>query len=61
MILLSIKELAAFLGMTESGLRNVISRHKVKRAGTGPHKAALYRADDVLQHTGTKDRLPKAS
>lgn len=57
MSLLTVKELAAFLGMTESGVRNVISRHRVKRKGTGGHKAALYEPDDVLRHTGTQDRL----
>jgi phage antirepressor YoqD-like protein len=59
--LLSVKEMAAFLGMTESGIRQVIRRNKVQRKATGHFKAALYAPDDILQHTGTRDRLPKAS
>lgn len=55
--LVTVKELAAFLGMTESGVRQVVRRHRVARAGTGRNRAALYRAGDVLRHTGKRDRL----
>ena len=61
MTLLTVKEIAAFLGMTESGVRQVIRRNQVQRRATGHFKAALYAADDILRHTGAQDRLPKAS
>lgn len=61
MNLLTVKELAAFLGITESGVRQVIRRHNVKRRATGNYKAGLYHPDDVLRHTGAWDRLRKAA
>lgn len=60
MNLLTVKELAAFLGMTESGVRQVVRRNGVKRRGTGDRGAALYHPLDILRHTGGHDRLPKA-
>lgn len=55
--LLTVKELAAFLGITESGVRNIISRKQIARKGTGDHKAGLYAPADVLRHSGAEDRL----
>lgn len=55
--LLTVAELAAFLGITPSGLRNVICRKRIRRRGTGHRKAALYDAREVLRHTGGQDRL----
>jgi hypothetical protein len=52
---LTVAELAAFLGMSASGVRTVISRHQVQAVGT-MWKAKLYRPDDVLRHTGARDR-----
>jgi hypothetical protein len=59
--LLTVKELAAFLGMTESGVRQVIRRKGIERRGTGHFGAALYQPRDVFRHTGTRDRLRDAS
>ena len=54
---LTVAELAAFLGMTQSGLRNVISRRRIQPAGKGHFGAKLYDPRDVLRHTGSRDRL----
>jgi hypothetical protein len=52
---LTVAEIALYLGMTPSGVRTVISKHKIPSAGTR-WKAKLYWPDDVLRHTGTEDR-----
>ena len=52
---LTVAELAAFLGMTPSGLRNVISRKQITAVGKRG-KANLYRPSDVLRHAGARDR-----
>lgn len=57
MSLLTVKELAAFLGISESGVRQIVRRKAVQRRGTGDFKAALYDAREVLRHAGTNDRL----
>lgn len=51
-------ELAVVLGMTASGLRNVISRHRIQPVGR-KRRAKLYNPADVLRHTGMDDRLAK--
>lgn len=58
---MTVKEIAAFVGMTDSGIRQVIRRKGVQRRGTGDYGAALYHPRDILEHTGGLDRLPKAS
>lgn len=52
---LTVAELAIILGMSPSGIRTVISRHHIPSVGTR-WKAKLYWPDDVLRHTGIKDR-----
>lgn len=56
MSLMTVKELAAYLGVTEAAIRKVVQRHAVQRRGAR-WKAALYRPADVLRHTGHRDRL----
>lgn len=53
---MTVKELAAFLGITESGVRQVIRRKGIVRRGQR-WKAALYDPAEVLRHTGGRDRL----
>lgn len=53
--LLTAAELAAFLGISASGVRQIVRRHQVTpRAREG--RAHLYDPDDVLRHAGTFDR-----
>ena len=57
MSLLTAKELAAFLGISESGVRQIVRRNRVSRRATGEFKAGKYDAWEVLRHAGTSDRL----
>lgn len=59
MILVTVKEIAAYLGVTESAVRQVVRRKDIKRQGTGHYGAALYWAADVLDHTGHAVRRPR--
>ena len=52
---LTTAELAAFLGITTSGLRNVIQRKAIQPVGKRG-KAHLYDVAEVLRHTGAHDR-----
>ena len=52
---LTAAELAAFLGMTSSGVRNVISRKHIAPVGKRG-KANLYDARTVIGHAGPRDR-----
>lgn len=52
---LTVAELAAFLGLTASGLRNVIHRKKIPPVGKRG-KANLYDPAEVLRHAGRHDR-----
>ena len=56
----TVRDLALFLGITESGVRQIVRRYAVARVGKGVHGAALYRAGDVLRHAGGRDRLTLA-
>lgn len=56
MTLMTVKEIAAYLGVTEQAVRNVVMRKGVRRKGSR-WKAALYDPNDILQHTGHDDRL----
>jgi hypothetical protein len=53
---LTAAELAAFLGMTASGVRNVISRKRIAPIGKRG-KANLYDSREVIRHAGAHDRL----
>jgi len=48
-------ELAAFLGMSASGVRNVISRKHIAPIGKRG-KANLYDSREVIRHAGARDR-----
>lgn len=48
-------EIAAFLGMSASGVRNVISRRKIKPIGK-VGKAHVYDPDVVIKAAGPRDR-----
>ena len=52
---LTVAELAAFLGLTPSGLRNIISRKHIAAVGKRG-KANLYDPAEVLRHAGSHDR-----
>ena len=55
-MVVTVAELAAYLGITPSGVRQVIRRHGVPARGQR-WKAKLYDPHDVLQHSGRHDRL----
>lgn len=52
---LTVAELAAFLGLTPSGLRNIISRKQIQPVGKRG-KANVYDPAEVLRHAGVHDR-----
>jgi hypothetical protein len=52
---LTAAELAAFLGITAAGVRQIVKRHGVEARGKDG-KAHLYDPDDVLRHAGAHDR-----
>lgn len=52
---LTVAELAAFLGLTPSGLRNIISRKQIAPVGKRG-KANVYDPAEVLRHAGVRDR-----
>jgi len=51
----SAAEIAAFLGMSASGVRNIISRNHIQPIGKRG-KANLYNAREVIRHAGAHDR-----
>ena len=53
---LTAAELAAFLGMTASGVRNIVMRHHVSPVGKRG-KSNLYDSREVIRHAGAHDRL----
>ena len=53
---LTAAELAAFLGMTPSGVRNIVSRKHIAPIGKRGN-ANLYDARQVIRHAGPHDRL----
>lgn len=55
-MLLTVAELAVYLGVTPSGVRQIIRRNGIKPVSRR-WKAHLYRPADVLQHADTFDRL----
>ena len=57
---LTAAELAAFLGMTASGVRNVISRKRIAPVGKRG-KANLYDSRQVIRHAGAHDRALAAA
>ena len=48
--------LAAFLGVSESRVRQVVARHGIAPVGSR-WKAKLYDPRDVVRHAGSGDRL----
>ena len=52
---LTAAELAAFLGMTASGVRNIVSRKHITPIGKRG-KANLYDSREVIRHAGARDR-----
>lgn len=53
---LTVAEIAAFLGMTTSGVRHIVRRHRIAPTGRIGH-ALTYSAAEVLLHAGAHDRL----
>lgn len=49
----TVRELAAELGITESGVRQIVRRHEIVRKGTGERNAALYDPDEVRRAAST--------
>jgi hypothetical protein len=54
---LTVAEIAEFLGITPSGVRQVIRRHGVQRRGTYHYGAGLYDLRELVRHAGARDRL----
>lgn len=57
----TVKDLATFTGMSESGIRNVIQRHKISAHGGTHYGAHLYNLRDILAHISPRDRLAPTS
>jgi hypothetical protein len=55
-VVVTVAELAAYLGVTPSAVRQVVRRHGIQARGQR-WKAKLYDPHDVLRHTGRRDRL----
>lgn len=53
---LTAAELAAFLGITAAGVRQIVKRKAIPAVGK-VGKAHTYDAREVLRHAGTHDRL----
>lgn len=52
---MTVAEIAAFLGMSPSGVRQVVRRHRIR--SNGRHGRALtYSPAEVLLHAGAHDR-----
>lgn len=56
LVVTTVVELAAYLGLSPSRVRHVIADHGVTAVGKRG-RAKLYRPSDVLRHTGRHDRL----
>lgn len=54
--MLTVVELAAYLGVTPNAIHQAIRRHGIRPWGKRG-KANLYNAREVLRHTGRHDRL----
>jgi hypothetical protein len=52
---LTAAEIAAFLGLTQSGMRSIIHRAGIQPVGKRG-KAHLYDPAEVLRHAGHRDR-----
>jgi DNA-binding transcriptional MerR regulator len=55
-VVVTVAELAAYLGITPSAVRHIVRRHRIQPRGQR-WKAKLYDPHDVLRHTGRHDRL----
>lgn len=58
--MVTVAEIAAYLGLSASRVRHVIRECGVQPVG-GRWKAKLYDANEVLRHTGRHDRLAKSA
>jgi hypothetical protein len=57
---LTAAEIAAYLGVTPGRVRQLIVQHCV--AATGRRgRASLYAVDDIVRHTGARDRVAQAA
>lgn len=54
--MVTVAEIAAYLGVTPSAIRHVVRRHGIRPVGHS-WKAKLYAPAEVLRHTGHRDRL----
>jgi excisionase family DNA binding protein len=57
---LTVAELAAYLGLSPSRIRHIVADHGIRSPGR-KGKAKVYRPGDVLRHTGRHDRLAKTA
>lgn len=55
MRLLTAAEIGAFLGITDSGVRQIARRHNIRPKGKAG-RANLYDIDEVIRHAGSHDR-----
>lgn len=53
---LSADEIAAFLGVTSSAVRQIVRRHGIQHQGKRG-KAKLYDPREIIRHAGAHDRL----
>lgn len=52
---LTAAEIAAFLGITAAGVRQIVKRKKIAPVGQAGH-AKLYDPREVIRHAGAHDR-----
>lgn len=53
--LLTAAEIAAFLGITAAGVRQIVKRNEIRHRGK-IGRAKLYDVRDVVRHSGAHDR-----
>lgn len=54
--MVTVVEIAAYIGVTPGYVRQVIAVHHIRRVGRHG-RANLYRVSDIMRHTGHTDRL----
>jgi hypothetical protein len=54
----TVKEIAAFINVTPTRVRQIISEHGIEPTGQ-EWKAKLYDAREVLRHAGARDRASR--
>lgn len=55
--LLTVAEIAVFLGITAAGVRQIVKRNNIGHRGK-LGRAKLYDVRDVVRHAGAHDRRP---